>query len=745
MYRRLRSPAGSSEHDSGPDRTLHRGNVAGRMTGLPKWFQSAPPAKRGLLLGLVLGFTFGLLGGTVTPASAHAAAPVNDDSAHATVVSGPQFTLAADLGGATREIFEPASAEIYGPYGQTVWWKWVAPDTGVWIWDAAHGSNAVTVTVLTRDAFDEWNVLTETYLRPVAAAGGLIGTPTIAPDLTGSFPAAAGDSYWLRLDGVSNSGGILFPMHDPLGPYPVSVTFTRLIEPTPLNDAMANRRHLGPESGGTNFSGLLAAATSEPDEPRAHPASVGRTLWWDWLAPCRGTARIVIDETNQAPLLVVYRRSAWERLEALASSSTEFGNECTRFWHARPSFEWDTTEGESYLIQADAFPEFDRSQPFHARLAFTPAPTNDLFETPIEVQGLDWQLIATNEGATRTAGEPALPGQPGGSSVWFRWLLPSPGLVQVTTNEPTRFAEPGVEVLPPGGGGSTGGVFTWSAGPCSGSFEDLHPRPPYSPVLGLFDRFGTVGNRPILQYRSHATNEVWTVVQGGELWIQMDGPEGVTGTNPLQGRLTPPPPNDARAARIVLPSQPVRVTGRTAGATLEVGETLPAAVGSAPRNSVWWEWSAPSAGLWVLRVRAGHLDNVFGLHRSPSAGALDSMVNWTANAPLAFVAAAGETFQIGVFSVAGTGGNVEFQITEAVMPPLTPPVWKYDGAGGYQWVIGGLKGWDLPVKAETSADLREWTPVAIDWFPGAEDFRVLLDPTAPAAFLRLRVDPTAGY
>lgn len=684
-------------------------------------------------LGLGAG-GFLLAAGLVGAGGARAASPPNDDAARATVVTGTAFSLVADLAGATREAFEPA-----GPndFGQTVWWRWVAPESGVWAWDASGKSNAVSVTVLTRDDFDQWDVVTGTYLRPVEGIGGLFGGTRFVPDERGSFAARAGGTYWLRLDGIQNGGGlVIFPGRDPLAPYPVSVSFDRLAEPAPEHDSFAGRRPL--DLAHPEFEGSLVAATSEPGEPKAHAEAEGRTLWWEWVAPARGTARIAITDPRQSPLLAVYRRTEWAVLETFGSSATEYGNECTRFWRARTSFEWDTTEGEAYAVQVDSFPDFDRALPFGARLEFTSAPANDVPATPTDVAGAEWGLLATNEGATHTPGEPVLPGQAGLSSVWFRWNLAGPGLVQVTTNEPTRFAEPGVEVLPPGGGGSAGGVFDWSAGPCSGPFEDLHPRPPYVPILGLFDRVGSSGERPLLQYRSHATNEIWSVVSGGELWIQMDGPEGATGSHPLQGRLTPPPSNDARAARIVLPSASVRVTGRTAGATLEPGEPLPVGMGE-PRRSVWWEWTAPSAGLWVLRVRVGYYDNVFALYRSSAGNGTAPLA--TGGTPVVFSAAAGETFQLGVFNVAGWGGNVEFLVTEVSVPPLTPPVWTYDGAGGYSWVIGGLQGWDLPLKGETSADLRRWTPVEIHWLTGMDTLRVFLDPTAAAGFFRLRVDP----
>ena len=63
--------------------------------------------------------------------------PPNDDLANAVEVSGVQFQLAADLGAATREAFEPCSQY---DFGRTAWWTWTALADGIYEWNSQASS-----------------------------------------------------------------------------------------------------------------------------------------------------------------------------------------------------------------------------------------------------------------------------------------------------------------------------------------------------------------------------------------------------------------------------------------------------------------------------------------------------------------------------------------------------------------------------------------------------------------------------
>src|SRR6266480_2161966 len=111
--------------------------------------------------------------------------PPNDNLANAVDVSGVEFQLAADLGAATREAFEPYSQYNFG---RTAWWRWTAPADGIYEWNSAASSNAVVVAVYRLDSFSQLNLEASTYRQPVESVFGL----TLVPQQMGSFQAMQG-------------------------------------------------------------------------------------------------------------------------------------------------------------------------------------------------------------------------------------------------------------------------------------------------------------------------------------------------------------------------------------------------------------------------------------------------------------------------------------------------------------------------------------------------------------------------
>jgi hypothetical protein len=165
--------------------------------------------------------------------------PPNDDLASAVEVSGVQFRLAADLGAATRESFEPYDWRFNR--GRTAWWTWMAPADGIYEWDSSPSSNLVAVAVYQLDNFSRLNPKASTYRRPVKSETGSV----LVPEPTGSFQAEQGAGYLIQLDLTVVYD---FPP-DFLPPVPiesrfVSVDFRKSGSVTPSNDNFANRSTL---------------------------------------------------------------------------------------------------------------------------------------------------------------------------------------------------------------------------------------------------------------------------------------------------------------------------------------------------------------------------------------------------------------------------------------------------------------------------------------------------------------------
>src|SRR5438552_631121 len=205
--------------------------------------------------------------------------PPNDNLASAAEVSGVEFQLAANLGAATREAFEPYSQYSFG---RTAWWRWTAPADGIYDWNSQASSNAVAVAVYLEDACEQLTPIATTYRRP----GRFLLSWVFVPEPTGSFEEEQGHRYLIQVDLTLNP----LLAKTPSAPRPVALIFTKSELVAPPNNNFASRFTLA----GSNAVIIadLSAATAEPDEPEISTNVLQRTLWSTWGAPGYGSAMI---------------------------------------------------------------------------------------------------------------------------------------------------------------------------------------------------------------------------------------------------------------------------------------------------------------------------------------------------------------------------------------------------------------------------------------------------------------------
>lgn len=656
--------------------------------------------------------------------------PVNDLLSNALVVAGEAFEITADLGAAGMELHESAAA---GNFGQTAWWSWTSEADGIMEWDSAGSSNLVTLAIFERDAFGQLHKVGETCRRAVAHDE----TWSLVPDRFGSFQTRAGQDYLIQADltRVAPGGFVLpppIPGSGPSGPVAsrvISAHVNRLAATAPDNDQFANRIPLSGDVAG--FQANLAAATLEPGEPRISGNTLGRTLWWTWTAPAHGSATIESVSGDAPPVVGIYHRGTAQTLGLVASSATDYGNECFTYETAKKWVKWDVVAGGVYEIQVDRHPTYDALLSASFQLTLVTAPANDVPEGAIELNGNDLSLTAPVMGATRRLNEPVIATQSGANSVWYRWRAPGAGMLQVTRDEPLRYDEPSYVSNPDGGV-----VIEINRGFCSAPPVDLSPTLPFVPVFGLFERASFDGGQTMhLVETSRGTNGFITNVQGPfEYHIAVDGADGSPEETPLNLLFTPPPQNDSFAGRIVLPAAPVQVTGRTFAATHEPADPAYFKNGVRLNRSVWWQWSAPAAGRWVLAVEhGGFLENKFVVFRGGVA-ATSTEVASTEHGPVVFAASAGETFQIGVFAQTQFGMGIRFLLTPVVSPS---PVQAAFQADTFLLRIPGNTG--LPYVLEQSPDLRQWVPVQTNSNPEPHWIYLPSGPHMPAEFFRTRL------
>jgi len=137
---------------------------------------------------------------------------------------------------------------------------------------------------------------------------------------------------------------------------------------------------------------------------------------------------------------------------------------------------------------------------------------------------------------------------------------------------------------------------------------------------------------------------------------------------PLQNldvHLVPPPNNDNFASRIPLTGAATNTSASSLGASKEANE--PDHAGNAGGKSVWWRWTAPSAGELTIDTLGSDFDTLLGVYRGTTlptlieeASSEDTQTN-TASA-VTFTVTNGVTYQIAVDGLNGEAGTVQLNL-----------------------------------------------------------------------------------
>lgn len=174
---------------------------------------------------------------------------------------------------------------------------------------------------------------------------------------------------------------------------------------------------------------------------------------------------------------------------------------------------------------------------------------------------------------------------------------------------------------------------------------------------------------------------------------------------------TPVPFDDFAFARVISGTSGTS-TASTVGATAEVDEpAVDCGGGTAPTNSVWFSWTAPTTTRVQVDTLGSDFDTVLRVHEGSELG---SLVQRACNddvdgaghqqAAVAINATAGSTYHFQVDGVGGETGSV--QLSWAPVPTIT--------AGGFVANPEGDSGtttWELPVTLSSPATV----PVTVDY------------------------------
>jgi hypothetical protein len=176
--------------------------------------------------------------------------------------------------------------------------------------------------------------------------------------------------------------------------------------------------------------------------------------------------------------------------------------------------------------------------------------------------------------------------------------------------------------------------------------------------------------------------------------------------------------NDAFANRTTLTGTSGGVSASNAAAGKESGE--PNHAGNVGGKSLWWSWTAPSAGTFTVDTVGSSFDTVLGVYDGGSVSALtvrgsddDSGGNLTSRSVVQVTA--GTTYAIAVDGYGGASGTVNLNFTFSTTPSLPSPPPSISASDGtfsdlvrIEWTAGpGATSYD--VRRHTSATFASAT------------------------------------
>lgn len=234
----------------------------------------------------------------------------------------------------------------------------------------------------------------------------------------------ASGTYTLEV--VTDPNNLILESNETNNTAKVTVTIAADCSTPPPNDLRANAIELtGPIAAATGNS---ECATVEPGElGHVSGAAPGRSIWYRWKAPYSGLTTVSTEGSNFDTALEIQAEATnGVNGESLASNDDlDNGTPQSRV-------QFSANAGQTYWIVIDGY----NLQGGEVKLSINPA-ANNLFLDAQPISGLTGLVTGNNANASKETGEPAIGGNAGGHSVWYRWTAPIKGPVNLSTEGST--------------------------------------------------------------------------------------------------------------------------------------------------------------------------------------------------------------------------------------------------------------------------------------------------------------------
>ena len=426
-----------------------------------------------------------------------------------------------------------------------------------------------------------------------------------------AFEAVAGTRYFFVADVFTGYTGS-------------SVTVNLAPALPPVNDNFADATAL-PTAGGS-VSGTMQFATAEPGEPGNGGDAAVNSIWYKWQATTDGKVVLSLSNTGSARL-AIFTKNADGTLQSVADDVREGRDlyyHTSYHWHSGTAV-FDAVAGQTYYVAVDS----TSATSIQLKLQLGGTPANDDFANATEVTGDSAVLLGTTDGATPENGEPRITYELPHHTIWWSWVAPSSATMSIT---------------------NLGGYHTVNyavlTGDALGSLVAVTGN-----VLGTLSFDAIAGTRYYIVADADQSAVVMTL-----------GKEGTVVT----------PSNDSFADAPMLPSDTTLITGNNVGATSEIGEpNHGVASWGGAGNSVWWNWIAPTTGVFKFNASASSFTPVVAIYTGSDLADLTRVAGpgWTEITYLH--ATAGTTYHLAADAMAvgdATQGLISISLTSIAIP-----------------------------------------------------------------------------
>jgi hypothetical protein len=336
----------------------------------------------------------------------------------------------------------------------------------------------------------------------------------------------------------------------------------------------------------------------------------------------------------------------------------------------------------------------------------TPPFKNDNFVDRYLLTGSSASTTATNQPATRETGEPFHANATGHNSLWWKWVAPASGSVTIST---------------------VGSTFDTILGVYTGTAVDA-----LTVVVSDDDSGG-----------SGTSRVTFSAVAGTEYQIAVDGFGGQTGDIVLSLSQVVAPANDNFANRIVLSGASASGTAVNTLATAQSGE--PNIINHGTGHTVWWSWTAPSSGSFVIDTIGSNFDTLLGVYTGTAFNALtlvaaDDESGGNNTSKVQINAVAGTTYQILVDSYfSSSTGTVMLHISQAI--PIAANSLSRAANGQFSFTFNGPAGQAQVVEWSPNLKPNSWTPIQTNNAGGTLNFTDTTSPGNNFRFYRVKILP----